>query len=248
MTPFDSLFVLGIPLREWLVALGLATVVVAALLALRDWLARRLAGAEATPRWSDDLAALLVRRTSTLSLVAVGALVVAWRLNDGRPLPMPLRIVEALVWCWQLLRWGLLAIEFWLERVAVARGQDRTALGIVSVTLRGLFAVLVALLLLDNLGVNVTALVTGLGIGGIAVALAVQNVLGDFLAALAIAMDKPFGVGDDVSFGDFRGHVERLGLKTTRFRAPSGEEVSFANAELLKMRIHNHSRVSSSVV
>lgn len=241
MPALESLL-LGIPLREWLVALGAAALVVLALWRLRDWLARRLAGAAATPRWSDDLAALLVRRTSRLALLAVGALVVAWRLGDTRTLPQPLRIAEALVWCWQLLRWGLAAIDFWLDRLAVTRGQDRTALGIVSVTLRALFAILVALLLLDNLGVNVTALVTGLGITGIAVALAVQNILGDFLAALAIAMDKPFEVGDDVSFGDFRGRVERLGLKTTRFRAGSGEEVSFANAELLKQRIHNHSR------
>lgn len=245
MPPLES-FLLGIPLREWLIAFGAATLVVLALWRLRDWLARRLANATATARWSDDLGALLVRRTSRLSLIAVGAIVVAWRLGDGRTLPMPLKAAEALIWCWQLLRWGLAAIDFWLERLALSRGQDRAAFGIVSMTLRAIFFALVALLLLDNLGVNVTALVTGLGITGIAVALAVQNVLGDFLAALAIALDKPFDVGDDVTFGDFRGRVERLGLKTTRFRAPSGEEVSFANAELLKQRIHNHSRTHAA--
>jgi small-conductance mechanosensitive channel len=236
----------GVSPRDWLIAFGLALAVVLVLWRLRDWLAHRLRGAAATPRWSDDLAELLVKRTSRLALVAVGALVVAWRVGDARTLPTWLRIVEALVWCWQLLRWGLAAIDFWLERLAVTRGQDRTALGIVSVVLRGVFGVLVVLLLLDNLGVNVTALVTGLGITGIAVALAVQNILGDFLAALAIAMDKPFEVGDRVQFGDFSGRVERLGLKTTRFRAESGEEVSFANAELLKQRIHNLSRMRAT--
>ena len=233
---------LGVPLRDLLLALGTATVVVLALLKLRSWLAARLRNAAATPRWSDDLALLLVRRTATLTLLAVGALVVWWRLGTAATVHHPLRIALALVFCLQLLRWGLASIDFWLEHLAVVRGQDRTALGIVSVVLRGLFAVLVVLLLLDNLGVNVTALVTGLGITGIAVALAVQNILGDFLAALAIAMDKPFEVGDRVHFGDFTGTVERLGLKTTRFRGESGEEVSFANAELLKQRIHNLSR------
>jgi small-conductance mechanosensitive channel len=238
--------VLGVALEELLVALGAAVLAVVVLWQLRAWLARRLRHAAETPRWSDDLALVLVRRTSRLTLLGVGALVLWWRLGTATDVPQPLRVALALLFCLQLLRWGLAAIDFWLEHLAVVRGQDRTALGIVAVVLRGLFVVLVLLLLLDNLGVNVTALVTGLGITGIAVALAVQNILGDFLAALAIAMDKPFEVGDRVHFGDFTGTVERLGLKTTRFRGETGEEVSYANAELLKQRIHNLSRTAAA--
>jgi small-conductance mechanosensitive channel len=100
-------------------------------------------------------------------------------------------------------------------------------------------AALVVLLALDAFGVNITALVTGLGIAGVAVALAVQNVLGDLLASLSIALDKPFVVGDTINFDQFTGTVENIGLKTTRLRALSGEQLVVANAELLKARIRN---------
>jgi small-conductance mechanosensitive channel len=96
---------------------------------------------------------------------------------------------------------------------------------------------------LARLGVNVTALVTGLGIGGIALALAVQNVLGDLLAALAIIFDKPFDVGDSITVGETSGTVERIGLKTTRLRSVAGEQVIVSNSELLKSRIHNFRRL-----
>jgi small-conductance mechanosensitive channel len=96
---------------------------------------------------------------------------------------------------------------------------------------------------LDNLGFDVTTLVTGLGIGGIAIALAVQNILGDIFAALAIVLDKPFVVGDFIVVDDFAGTVEQIGLKTTRLRSLSGEQIIFANAELLKGRIRNYKRL-----
>lgn len=98
----------------------------------------------------------------------------------------------------------------------------------------------VALLLaLDNLGVDITALVTGLGIAGIAVALALQNILSDLFASIAIVVDKPFLVGDYIVVGEMRGTVQRIGLKTTRIRSLTGEQVVIANSELLRQRIHN---------
>lgn len=101
----------------------------------------------------------------------------------------------------------------------------------------------VVLVMLDNLGVNVTALVAGLGVGGIAVALAAQNVLGDLFASLSIVFDKPFVVGDFLSIGDFLGTVEKVGLKTTRVRSLSGEQVIFSNTDLLNSRIRNFGRM-----
>jgi small-conductance mechanosensitive channel len=100
--------------------------------------------------------------------------------------------------------------------------------------------VVVLLLALDNLGVNVTALVAGLGIGGIAVALATQNILSDAFASLSIVLDRPFVVGDFIVVDSLMGRVEHIGLKTTRVRSPSGEEIIFANSELLKSRIRNY--------
>jgi small-conductance mechanosensitive channel len=101
------------------------------------------------------------------------------------------------------------------------------------------------LAMLANLGINVTTFVASLGIGGVAVALAVQNVLGDLFASLSIAVDKPFEVGDFVSVPEFSGSVEHVGLKTTRIRALSGEQIVIANAELLRKVVHNFKRMNT---
>jgi small-conductance mechanosensitive channel len=92
-------------------------------------------------------------------------------------------------------------------------------------------------------GVNITAFVASLGVGGVAVALAVQNILSDLFASLAIGLDKPFEVGDFVVFGDVAGAVERVGLKTTRIRSISGEQIICSNTELLKNTLHNYKRM-----
>ena len=101
------------------------------------------------------------------------------------------------------------------------------------------------LAMLANLGINVTTFVASLGIGGIAVALAVQNVLGDLFASLSIAIDKPFEVGDSISVPEFSGTIEHVGLKTTRIRALSGEQIVIANAELLRKTVHNFKRMNT---
>lgn len=102
-----------------------------------------------------------------------------------------------------------------------------------------------ALAMLSNLGIDVTTFVASLGIGGVAVALAVQNILGDLFASLSIAVDKPFEVGDAVSVPEFSGTIEHVGLKTTRIRALSGEQIVIANAELLRKVVHNFKRQST---
>jgi small-conductance mechanosensitive channel len=101
------------------------------------------------------------------------------------------------------------------------------------------------LTVLANMGVNVTAFIASLGIGGVAVALAVQNILGDLFASLSIGLDKPFVIGDFVIFGDVLGTVERVGLKTTHIRSLDGEQIVCSNAEILKKTIHNYKRMST---
>lgn len=101
----------------------------------------------------------------------------------------------------------------------------------------------VLLLMLDNVGFNITALVAGLGVGGIAVALAAQNVLSDLFASLSIVLDKPFAVGDFLIIGDYLGTVEKVGIKTTRLRSLSGEQLVFSNNDLLGSRIRNYGRM-----
>lgn len=99
------------------------------------------------------------------------------------------------------------------------------------------------LLRLQNLGVNVTALIAGLGIGGVAVALAVQNILGDLFAS-AILLNRPFELGDFVVVDDILGTVEHIGLKTTRIRSLFGEQIAVGNAQLLQSRIRNYKRMA----
>jgi len=111
--------------------------------------------------------------------------------------------------------------------------------------LRGALWVVILLAVLSNLGVNITAFVASLGIGGIALALAVQNILGDLFASLAIAVDKPFEVGDSITVGDVTGTVEQVGLKTTRIRSLGGEQIVMSNAELLKRTVANFKRLQT---
>ncbi len=99
------------------------------------------------------------------------------------------------------------------------------------------------LLILQNAGVEVTALIASLGVGGVAVALALQSTLGDLFASLAIVLDKPFVLGDFIIVGDYMGTVENIGLKTTRIRSLSGEQIVFSNSDLLNSRVRNYKRM-----
>jgi small-conductance mechanosensitive channel len=118
-----------------------------------------------------------------------------------------------------------------------------TTLNLINFVGRLFIWTIVLLLVLDNLGVNITALVAGLGVGGIAVALALQTILGDLFASLSIVLDKPFVVGDFLKVGEMLGTVENVGLKTTRLRSLSGEQLVFANSDLLNSRIQNFGRM-----
>jgi small-conductance mechanosensitive channel len=118
-----------------------------------------------------------------------------------------------------------------------------TTLNTVGFLLRMALWTILLLIALDNFGVNVTTLIAGLGIGGIAVALAVQNVLSDLFASFSIVLDKPFVIGDFIIVDDLLGTVEHIGIKTTRIRSLSGEQLIFSNADLLNSRIRNFKRM-----
>ena len=143
------------------------------------------------------------------------------------------------------LQGAIWARELILALIArrVGDGTTESALGSAAAVIRVLISValfaLAIIVILDNLGVNVTALVAGLGIGGIAIGLAAQGIFSDLFAALAILIDKPFRRGDTIRFDDTTGRVERIGLKTTRLRSLGGEQIVMANTELLEREIHN---------
>jgi small-conductance mechanosensitive channel len=245
--PLDLVY-LGNPLRGWLTALGVFAGVFLALLLARRALVRRLdARASATAGRADDLVLALARRTSRLFFLAVAAAAARKALFD---LPADVKdavvLVARIAFYLQAARWANTAVGFWVAHLTRRRAEHDKA-SLATLNLLGLLArvalgAVLLLLALDALGVNITALVTGLGVAGVAVALAVQNVLGDLLASLAIALDKPFVIGDTITFDQYTGTVEDIGLKTTRLRAPSGEQLIVANAELLKSRIRNFQR------
>jgi small-conductance mechanosensitive channel len=118
-------------------------------------------------------------------------------------------------------------------------GALSSAMAIIRVLISIALFAIAGILILDNLGVNVTALVAGLGIGGIAIGLAAQGIFSDLFAALAILFDKPFKRGDTIRYDSSTGTVERIGLKTTRLRSLTGEQLIMANTKLLEREIHN---------
>jgi small-conductance mechanosensitive channel len=251
MNTLSSGILFGISGGEWLRGLAVGAVVVLALWALREVLVRRLRTAEQTETWIDDLFLLLARKTSRVYMAAMGVAAAGLYVVGEAHLPQWLRFFTIVALCIQLLRWANAAIDFWLRRMSRASDEaqvGRASVDVIGILVRAAVFLVVFVLALDNFGVNVTALVTGLGITGIAVALAVQNILGDLLAALAITFDEPFRIGDEITVGDITGRVERVGLKTTRLRLGTGEEVSLANAEVMKNRLTNVSRTERKVL
>ena len=143
------------------------------------------------------------------------------------------------------LQGAIWARELVLSLIArrIGTGETETALGNGIAIIRVLVSValfaLAIVVILDNLGVNVTALVAGLGIGGIAIGLAAKDIFSDLFAALAILFDKPFRRGNIIRYDNTTGTVEHIGLKTTRLRSLSGEQIVMANTKLLEREIHN---------
>jgi len=119
----------------------------------------------------------------------------------------------------------------------------RSAVGIARTVIFVLVGAAAILFALQNMGIQVTPLLGALGIGGIAIALAAQNILGDLFASFIIVIDKPFQVGDAIQVGDKTGTVERIGVKTTRLKAASGEQIVCCNSDLLTSRVHNFGRM-----
>lgn len=233
--------IFGNSLSAWLLAIGAAAGAWMALLAARAVIKRRL-----TPL--HDLLAALVAGTSGWTILVVAVSLGALLLELPAAAERGWRIVLAATVLLQLGLWGNAVLAAGVT-LYVRRRMERDPAAVTTITVLGfmgrlLLWSLVLLVGLDNLGVDITALVAGLGIGGIAVALALQNVLGDLFAAFAIALDKPFSIGDFIIVDDMMGTVEHIGLKTTRIRSLFGEQVAVGNASLLDSRIRNYKRMA----
>jgi len=235
--------VLGNSLLRWGTA---ALAMVLTLLALRLVLAlvrvRLRAWAAKTTTPIDDDVVEVVEKTRAPFRWAIAVFVASQWVELPARVASITRTVAVLALLVQVAVWMQAALRLGTERYIAARPEDgsaRTTASLVRVVATVLLWAVAVLMVLDNLGVNIGALIAGLGIGGIAVALAVQNVLGDLLASLSIALDRPFVPGDLITIDTFTGTVEHVGLKSTRVRAITGEAMVFSNADMLRSRIRN---------
>ena len=246
--PFMGVVVAGNQLWRWLLAVVLAVVLYWALRLLLSQVGSRLARLTARTRSPVDDLLVAVLRSTRKTFVAVLAVALASLVLDLGGIAADVRRwLLVIVLTIQVGLWGQRAIVLWLELqrerlLEEDPGAVTTLQGLSYVARVALWGAVIVLML-DNLGYDVTALVAGLGIGGVAVALALQNVLGDLFASLSIALDKPFVTGDFIIVDDKMGMVSNIGLKTTRVASLSGEQLVFSNSDLLSSRIRNYKRM-----
>ena len=248
---------LGNDFREWAIALATFLVTLTVLPIVKRFIsARRARWAEREPQAAHvgapahhaiGLTALLVERTSWLFLWAVAVYLGSRDLTFIPRVERFLTIGIVLLFWMQAGLWAMAAVRYAIDlRRKSSAGLDELLTSSIDVILfvAGIVIwAMVLLLALDNLGVEIKPLLAGLGIGGIAVALAVQTVLSDLLASLSIALDKPFGIGDFLTVGESQGTVEHIGVKSTRLRSLTGEQLIMGNTDILKSRVRNYGRM-----
>ncbi len=247
MNILDDIY-MGNTLRSWAIAAGTVILIQGVLLLAKRIIVGRLRKlALKTKTDIDDLVVDLLGRTKFVFLLAIALYAGAHTLTMTDQMYAILRIVFIMALLLQGGIWGNGLIGYGITRTTRQRlGEDAasaTTLTVLGWTGKLLLWVVVLLVALDNLGFNVSTLIAGLGVTGIAVALALQNILGDLFASLSIVLDKPFVMGDFIIADATTGTVEHVGLKSTRIRSLAGEQVIIANTDLLKSRIRNFKRM-----
>lgn len=249
-TPF-----LGNPAGSWLLALFTFAGIVLGEWVLRKVVVRRLRvlARKTETEWDDFLTGFLTRRINSIVAAGIGIYAGSFWLTVPELVDRLIYIlfiasvtiygalfVIALI-DFLLMRRLLPAVE---EKVSdIELRARRTLFRTISVIVKVLIWPLVVIIILDNLGYDVTGLLAGLGVGGLAIGLALQNVLQDVIASFSIQIDKPFVVGEFIKVGDKMGTVEHIGIKTTRIRSLTGEELSIPNRVLTDSIIHNYGRL-----
>lgn len=238
----------GNTVHDWLIALGVTLTVWVAL-----FIVRKVAVAsvkqlvQKTAFAWDDVLAAVIPKTHGLFLLTLAVLAGSRPLLLSEDIDKILKQVVVVVGLIQIGLWATSVVSFMVkthrERKLKEDPASVTTIGALGLLARMIVWILVSLLVLTNAGVEIGPLIAGLGVGGIAIALAVQTVLKDLLASLSIMLDKPFVVGDFLIVGDLMGAVEHIGIKTTRIRSLSGEQLVFANNDLLESRIRNFGRM-----
>lgn len=235
---------------NWLVALDIAYLVTLALRIVRSvvsrWLGKRY---QKTRLVLDDFLYHASERT-WIWLGLAAAIFTALALLKTQPDFAPVaRAIALLLGLIQIALWGSSGINLYVSHRVEEAGEEGPAvaatMNTISIIVKVVLWAVLLLTALDNMpGLEINTLIASLGIGSIAVALAVQNILEDLFAALSIAFDKPFEIGDFINAGDHEGNVEHIGIKSTRLRSLTGEQIVLSNSDLLKSRIRNFKRMT----
>lgn len=234
--------------QQWLFAVGIALLILCSALFVRYLFRRhikRKLESNHSLFWHALLSALKKTRWLFLLIVALAfssnTLNLTTRVeNTINHILVIAFIIQLGMWLSAMLR---ISMDEYRQQQLEKQPSSVTTLNLLNFVGRLLIWCMVLLLALDNLGVNITALVAGLGVGGIAVALAMQTILGDLFSSLSIVLDKPFVIGDFLIVDELLGTVEYVGLKITRLRSLSGEQLVFSNSDLLNSRIRNFGRM-----
>ncbi len=237
----------SIPAATYAQATGIFIGTYLALYIFRTYLISRLERMSAKTTTQLDDALIEIIRSITWPFYIITPLYIA-----SLTLPLPQLIAQGM---WLLF---LLTASIYIIRVlqqllisainATTKGKDKAIVQLLGSLVKGILWVLLFLMILSNLGINITSLVAGVGIGGIALALAAQSILSDLFSAFSIYFDKPFEVGDTIKVGNDTGTVEKIGIKSTRLRTLQGEQMVISNQELTTARIQNFKRLKERAV
>lgn len=238
-------------LQQYLLALGIFILTLSLLVVLKEGFCRKLGKLTAkTLNTIDDLIVNLISKISFPVLAIASIYISTLFLHLSVFISNLIRYSAVVIVTFQAIVLSLDILKYIIEE-AYQRKKKTEDPAVESMAksifnaLRWVIWGVGTIFVLDNLGINVSALLAGIGIGGIAVAMASQTILGDLFSAVSILVDKPFQVGDFIIIDDYMGTIEHIGLKTTRIRSLSGEQLVFANSDLTKSRIKNYKRMET---
>jgi small-conductance mechanosensitive channel len=238
---------LGNPLSSWMVAVGIALATLLLLAVLRYLFKKRFGAlARSTRTVLDDLLVAVLEGTRPFFLIVVAIWAGSRALQTSQAVQRVLYTITVVTVLFQIGLWATTALMKWLAMIREKKAGEEEALtwlGAIEWLGKTAIWTIVLLIALENLGVDITGLAAGLGIGGIAIALAAQSVLGDLFSAFSIYIDQPFVLGDYLTVGDYSGTVQKIGMKTTRLKGLTGEQLVFSNSDLVGSRIQNFGRL-----
>ncbi len=235
---------------QWVAGL-ITGVIILLILSLLKWLLRRRT--RKSPGKASILLSALVDHTPWIFIFWLAIFAFLRFLNLTAPAVSVVETITIIVILIQIGLWAVEIIQYWLIRRQIAltgkEGEKKGSVAAIVIFAKIVIWTLVIILVLENIpGIHVTTLIASLGIGGIAIGLALQKILGDLFASLTISIDQPFVEGDAISVDEFSGQVEHIGLKSTRVRSDTGEELIFSNSDLLNSRIRNFKSMNHRLV